>query len=176
MLGGERERDCAGSRADIEHARALVLTDQDERALDEDLGLGTGDERPPVDRQGQVPDPPFAEDVLQWLAPRAPSDQLPCYRQLGRRQRAVEGHVELDSLEAGCLREQPLGVETGRISALCSEVLCREAQHLAERGGAGHPPAASSESRRSSAWIASVNSTRSPSSTWSSRWTVSLIL
>jgi hypothetical protein len=58
------------------------------------------------------------------------------------------------------MREQTLGVEPWCAAALLLEVLRRAAQHLAEQRR--HAPAASSDSRLSSPWSASVNSSRSP--------------
>ena len=159
--------------------------EQDERAFDEHLGLGPRDESPGVDVQRQTPEPPLAEDVLKRLASATADDETPGALELERRQRPIERHVELDPLQPEGFRKQPLGVEPRGLRAPCDEVVGRATQDAADGDGvrtrlepgtdARHTPAASSERRRSSAWIASVNSSRSPSRIWSSRWTVSLM-
>jgi hypothetical protein len=185
MLVGDRERDRAGTGADVEHARGLEPGEQHEGPLDEDLGLRTRDQRPRVDRERKAAKPPFPEHVLERLAPRPPSDELPRGVQLAAGERAVEVHVQLDPLQARGPGEQPLRVEPRRVRSLRGQMLGREPEDAGDRDDVGcgpdataalaHTPAASSEIRLSSAWIASVNSSRSPSRIWSRRCTVSLI-
>ena len=68
VLVGDRERDRAGARADVEHARRVAAGEQAQGPLDEDLRLGSRDQRARVDRERQAPEPPLAEDVLERLA------------------------------------------------------------------------------------------------------------
>ena len=77
VLVGDRERDRAGARADVEHTRRLKLPQVIEAALDDHLGLGPGNERPPVHREGQPPEAPLPEDVGERLPGAPPRDQLP---------------------------------------------------------------------------------------------------
>ena len=66
-----------GAGADVEHPRRLAAGDQRQRPVDQDLRLGPRDQRPPVDREHQATEPPLAEHVLEWLAPRPPAHELP---------------------------------------------------------------------------------------------------
>ena len=124
------------------------------------LRLGSRDQGAAIDCEGEPPEPPLPEHVLQRLARRAPGDQGPGGVELPLRQLTIKRHVELDATQPEHMREQTLGVEPWCAAALLLEVLRRAAQHLAEQRR--HAPAASSDSRLSSPWSASVNSSRSP--------------
>ena len=148
--------------------------DPREAALDDDLRLGPRHEHPRVDLQRQPPEPPLAEHVGERLAyarggrpghsssASAASSSSPAAVRL----KATPGRAEH-------VGEQDLGVDARRVAARRGEPL----RDVARRAAAAvrHAEAAASACRRSSAWSASVNSPRSPSSAWSSRCAVSLI-
>ena len=77
VLVGDRERDRARPGADVEHARRVGAVQQRQAPLDDRLGLGTRDERPPVDGQREPAEAPLAEDVLERLARCPPCDERP---------------------------------------------------------------------------------------------------
>ena len=187
MLVGDRERDGAGAGADIEHPRPVEPGEEGEGTLHEHLCLGSRNQGPPIDGERQPPEPPLPEHVLERLTPGAARHEDPRGVELGRSQRTIERHVQLDPLQADRLGKQTLRVEPRCLRSFRREVLGREPQDVADGNGVearlkpgtnavSHAPAASSESRRSSDWIASVNSSRSPFRIWSSRCAVSLIL
>ena len=146
-----RERDCARARAEVEHARLELVTEQGEAALHDDLRLRARDERTRVCVQHQPSETPLSQHVRQRLA-------LPA---------TFEQHVELvrDVLVAPLVharaggskkvREEKLRVDARRVDTCLREPLLCDAQGFRD----GH---CSSARRRSSAPSASVNSSSSP--------------
>ena len=170
MLVGDRECDRTATRTDVEHPRCLEPEQKGESALDDDLRLGSRDQRPPVNCERQPAEPPLAEDVGDGLAACAARDELAIAVELAVLERPVEVGVELDPLSSERVREQQLRIEPRRLRRL-AEMLGRAPEHLAD----GH---ASSARRLSSAWSASVKASSPPGSTFSrftvtfTRWSV----
>ena len=110
VLVGDRERDRARPRADVEHARRIAPASSAQAALDERLGLRSRDQRAPVDGEREPAEAPFAEDVLERLtrARRATSAARPSS---SSGTAAVEVHVELDPVEPSTCAEESLGIE-----------------------------------------------------------------
>ena len=112
MLVGDRERDRARARADVEDAWTVESREEREAALDDDLRLRPRDQRPPVDRQRQPAEAPFAEDVLERLARGAAGDER------RRRARAASASTagparrcELAAGQPEDVRDDPLRVD-----------------------------------------------------------------
>ena len=185
MLVGDRERDRARSRC-RRRARGAARSPASSASArsTSDLRLRPGDQRPTVDGQRQPAESPLAEDVLQRLAPRPPRRRAPARRRAPPRSaagrapctaRSAAGPSALASSRSASSRGVSDPLRPGaRSRAAARRRPCRRATARPDADVA-HAPAASSERRRSSAWIASVNSSRSPSRIWSSRCTVSLI-
>ena len=168
MLVGDRERDRARSRADVDHRGSVDAGDRGERPLDERLGLRPRHERASVGPEREAPEAPLAEDVGERLAAAAPLDERSRRCSLGLVQRLVEARVELEPGQAERLGEDQLGVEPRSVDSLSREVLGRRREHLAE----GHASPPSRARRCASAASASVNTKRSPVSTsWSRPFT-----
>ena len=178
-LGGQRQRDGAGAGPGVDHdqprrprragARLVQAPGLTQRHLDHPLGFGPGDEDPRIDAQVQPAERPVAQDVLQRLPRRPARRHGPGSRgRTGRhrpgprpaRDRRERTHLVDD--EAGLMarpadhRRQLLHQRTGR--------------HVARRLRAHRPSSSSPPSWRPrlSAISASVSSSRSPASTWSS--------
>ena len=66
------ERDGARSGADVEHVRLVEARQMLETALDQDLGLGPGNQDVRANAKTKAPEPPLAQDVGQGLASIAP--------------------------------------------------------------------------------------------------------
>ena len=131
-------------------------------------GRGTSTRR--STREREPPEAPLAEHVRERLARLAAGDQ-PLERLLLRaRQLARRLERELRPREPEHVRDEDLGVDAGRVAAGRRETLGR----LVDRPPGLHAEAAASAWRCSSARSASVSSPMSPSSTWSSRCSVSL--
>ena len=114
MLVGDRERDRARARADVEDRGASSPRSCASAALDDHLRLGPRDQRAPVDRERQPPEPPLAEDVRRRLVVARGARRARGRRPARPRQRPVEVGVELDPRSAEHVREQELGVEARR--------------------------------------------------------------
>src|SRR5262249_21332421 len=139
-----------------------------EAAVDDDLGLRARHERALVGLERETAEVPVAEHVRERLALTTATNQLASRRALVVGERAVVLGVELDARKAERAGEDVLRVDARRRDAPRREVVRRAFQNLGE----GHP---SSARRRSSAVSASVYSSKSPCSTWSSRCVVSLM-
>ena len=164
MLVLDRQRDRARPGADVEHARSGLGTEQLEAALDDDLGLGPGDEGARVRLQDEPAKAPFTEHVRERLPLAAPSQQDPpriWHVAVGLYVHAASGRAEH-------VREQQLRVDARRVDTGGGELTLRDSERFPHR----HSPSAR---RRSSAVSASVNSSSSPCSTRSSWCVVSLI-
>ena len=133
VLVGDRKRDRARPRADVEHPRRVGAVEQRKAALDDRLGLGARNERPPVDGQREPPEAPLAEDVLQRLARRPPCDEGTRPFELVSGQGTVEVHVELDPVDSEDAPQQALGIEPRAFGPLPGEMLGRATQHVADR-------------------------------------------
>ena len=170
MLVRDRERDRAAARPDVEDARLGEAGDPREAALDHDLGLGSRDEHAPIDAEREPPEAPLTEHVREGLACLASGDQ-PLERLLLRPRQLARGlERELRPRQAEHVRDENLGVDAGRVATGRRETFAR----LVDRPPGLHAEAAASAWRCSSARSASVSSPMSPSSTWSSRCSVSL--
>src|SRR5581483_2895054 len=129
--------------------------EQRETALDDDLRLGTRDERACVRLQRQSSEVPVTEDVGKRLARAATLHERARSHALGLREGPIVLRVQLDPLQPERACEQQLGIHARALDAARREVLRRAAQNLCERQ-------ASRARRRSSAVSASVYSSRSP--------------
>ena len=187
VLVGDRERDRAGARADVEHARLLAAREQREAALDHDLGLGPRHERPRGRPSASAAGSPTrrARTASGSRAARRATSRRARASSLGGVEPADRAEHELDARRARA-RARPAAPRRARRRRRVSSRSPRRARRAASprdrrHAGADHherssrPQAASSARRRSSAWSASVNSSSSPSRIWSSRCTVSLI-
>ena len=67
-LGGDGESDASAARTHVDHHRRLEPPDQLECRLDQDLGLGPGDEHVRRDQELVAPEGLCARDVLQRTA------------------------------------------------------------------------------------------------------------
>src|SRR5216117_3445154 len=99
MLARDREADRAAADADVEHTRRLEALDRRERSLDEDLRLGSWNERAEVRLQRQPPETPLPQHIGERLPLSAPLEQgvelprhLPLPLEQGLRARHAE-HV-----------------------------------------------------------------------------------
>ena len=75
MLVGDRERDRAAARSDVEDARVGESGDTREAALDDDLRLRPRNEHAPVDGQHEPAETPLAEYIRERLACLASGDE-----------------------------------------------------------------------------------------------------
>src|SRR5204863_101634 len=125
-------------------------TDQLERPVDEDLRLGSRNERAGIRRKDEPAETPLAEHVGERLAPLAAADE-----RLERRGIDLLVLVDPRTRHAEHVCEQPLGVYARSLDAGGGEATLR----LYERVANGHSPSAR---RRSSAINPSVNASRSP--------------
>ena len=119
------------SIAELDGARALVRR----RAAGEPLQYVLGEWgfrrlTLRVDARALIPRPETETLVERCLA-LLDGDEAPRVLELRRRQRPVEVHVELDTLHAERLREQPLGVDSGLLDSLADTGLGRRAPALA---------------------------------------------
>ena len=71
----DRQRDRARAGTDVEHPRLVQISDVLECPFDDDLGLGSRDQRAPVGLQRQAPEAPLAEDVGERLS-SFPADEV----------------------------------------------------------------------------------------------------
>src|SRR5437762_530376 len=117
MLVRHGERDRAGADAHVEHAWSWLTVEERERPLDEELRLGSRDERSRVAAQRQSTEVPLAEQVGERLAPAAALHEAASDGELAVGERPLEGGVELDPGQSERVREQPLSVEARRVDA-----------------------------------------------------------
>src|SRR5919108_3775737 len=164
MLIGDRQRNCPGAGADVEHRRLPVGTKESETTLHDDLCLRPRDERARIGPQRQPSKSPGSEDVRERLAVPPSLEQLiedVRHVSVGLREDLGTRHPE-------DVCNEPLGVDTRRLHARVGEPLFGDLQRFRD----GHSPSAR---RRSSAVSAAVNSSSSPCRTRSSWCTVSLM-
>ena len=160
----QRKRDRTGTDADVQHARRVRPLEQRERPLDEDLGLGSRNERACVGLQRQPAKAPLAEHVGERLARFASLEERPP----GAVHLPFGVGVEPAARRAEDMCEEELGVDARRVDPGGGEPLLRVAERLLQLH-------AERSSRRSSAASASVNSSSSPCRMRSSWCTVSLM-
>ena len=98
----------------------MRLAEEGEAALDDDLRLGPGDQRPVVHLQEEPTEAPLAEDVGERLAPEAPPDELVQPLGLEGGHRAAR-RVELGAREPEHVRDENLGVDARRGHSRCAE-------------------------------------------------------
>ncbi len=121
MFVGDRERDRSGADPDVEDARFDEVAEKGETALDHDLGLGAGNERPVVDLEEKAAEAPLTEDVGERLAPDpAPNEFFQSPTLVGRH-RAVR-RVELGAGDSEHVGDQDLGVDARRRHTGCAEL------------------------------------------------------
>ena len=172
----ERQRHRAAARAGVVHARALGQREPD---LDEQLGLRARDEHARVDHQVDVAKALGAEQVGDRLAPHAaaPDEVLegahrgPSTGRSGSMNSAARSTPSAWASSSCASR-------SGRVGPRCGDRDARRIERVADRraGRGAHAAACASRRRRfSSASSAAVNSSRSPSSTWSRLCAVSLM-
>src|SRR5512132_339807 len=149
----------------------LDRAQQLEAALDDDLRLRPRDQHARIDGEGEPPEAPLTEDVRQWLTRAPPRNERMEASQLLLLER-TPSDIEAGPRRSEHVREQPLRVHARRWAAGLLQV----GRSLSKCLGDPHAQtaAASSARRRSSAERASVKSSRSPSSTESRRWSVSV--
>ncbi len=171
MLVRDRERDRTAPGADVENAGSLESRDARKTALDHDLRLGPRDQDARVDLEREPPEPPLAEHVRQGLSGRTAPGEPRELSALVHRELPFRLERELGAREAENVADEELGVDLRRLATGSLQRLGR----LCDRASDPHAEAAASAWRCSSARSASVSSPRSPSSTWSSRCSVTLI-
>ena len=130
---GDRDRDRAAARADVEHARLGRLADALQRPLDEPLGLGPGHQHAVVDGELEPAEAPAPEHVCERLAAPPPAQQLAEARDLVGHERALEIEVQVEAPEPEGVGEQPVGVESRGAHAPVREPVGRLADELAHR-------------------------------------------
>ena len=94
-------------------------------SVDQDLRLGTRDEHPALAVQHDVAEGHLAGHVLQRLAATATHHGIVHGVELGRGERLVEVHVDLDAREPGDVAYQPLRREPWVLVTLALEVPAR---------------------------------------------------
>ena len=116
VLVGDRERDRAASRADVEDPRRREVGDGRERPLDDHLGLRPWDEHPRVDEQRETAEAPLAEDVGERLPLLAADEQRLERLLLIRAKRPATVGVEVGAARPEDVRKEELGVDASRLA------------------------------------------------------------